>query len=166
MTEKKPWKLFGKLNVIDLLILLIVIAAVAVLGSRLVKSKTTVVRTAATQKTIVTFYGFDDVSTFVMDAMQVGDPVELYPNDTRVGTLLSFSREPAYELVTDPATGETARQEILDHCFLTFTCECNGAMTREGLTIEDTTFVVGGNYYLNVGPTRAGYRLMSMEPAE
>ena len=165
MNEKKSWKLFGKLNIIDLLIILIVIAALILLGSRLLRSGKAQTIGTSNQKTIVTFYGFDDVSDFVIDAMQEGDGVVLYPNNTAIGKLLSFESEPAYESVTDPETGVTSKQPLDGLCFLTITVECNGAFTRSGMTIEDTTFVVGGNYYLTVGPTRAEYRLMTMEPA-
>ena len=157
MNEKKSWKLFGKLNIIDLLILLVVIVALIMVAVRFLqnRNKTEAVNT---QKVVVTFYGFEDVSNFVVDALQVGDVVSLFSESGAIGTLTGFTSEPAYQLVVDPATGNNVREDLLDQCFLTITVE-------KGLTIGKNTYVVGGNYYLNVGPTRTGYRLMHMEAA-
>ena len=165
-SEKKPWKLFGVLNVIDLLIIAILIAAAALLGARFLGQRGTSTSAASgNNMTVVTFYGFDDVSDFLPDAIEMGDDVTLYPNDIWIGKIVDMSYEPAYQLVTDPATGETVQEPLLGKLFLTITCECPSALTRSGMTVGDTTFVVGGNYYLNVGPTRAGYRLEKMESA-
>ena len=164
MNEKKSWKLFGKLNIIDLLILLVVIVALIMVAVRFLQNRNKS-EAVNTQKVVVTFYGFEDVSNFVVDALQVGDVVSLFSESGAIGTLTGFTSEPAYQLVVDPATGNNVREDLLDQCFLTITVECEGDFSRKGLTIGKNTYVVGGNYYLNVGPTRTGYRLMHMEAA-
>lgn len=163
MNEKKSWKLFGKLNIIDLLLIVIVIAALILGAIRFLGNRNGSDAGAATQNLKVTFYGFDDVSDFLMDSIQLGDPVTLYPNTDSVGTLSAISSEPAYTLAADPATGENVKEEQPGKCFLTVTVDCSGVYSRTGLTVGKQSFVVGGNYYLNVGPTRAQYRLMRVE---
>ena len=163
MKETKSWKLFGKLNIIDLLIILIVIAALVFGAVRFLGNRNGSDAGAAPQNLKVTFYGFDDVSDFLAASIQEGDPVTLYPNSDDIGTLSGFSSEPAYTLVADPATGENVKEEQPGKCFLTVTVDCSGVYSRTGLTVGKSSFVVGGNYYLNVGPTRAQYRLMSVE---
>lgn len=160
MNEKKSWKLFGKLNIIDLLIIVIVVAALVILGGRLLKNRSV---GSTGQHVRVSFYGFEDVHDYVPASFTLGDPVTQYQTELNLGTLTAFDSEPAYELAVDPQTGETLRLPLLGESFVTFTSECYGRLDRTGLTIGDTTFVVGGNYFVNVGPTRAGYQITAFE---
>ena len=159
--EKKPWKLFGKLNVIDLLIIVIVIAALILLGTRVLGNRGG--PGANAQHVRITFYGFEEVQEYVPQAFTKGDPVSQYQSELNLGTLEDFSWEPAFDLVYDAELGETVQMPRLGEVFVTFTSDCYGKYGPTGLTIGDTTFVVGGNYYVNVGPTRAGYQIKSFE---
>lgn len=158
--QKKSWKLFGKLNIIDLLIIAAILVAVVVLGLRTLNNRAV---TNAGQHVRVTYYGFDKINDYVPQSFQKGDPLIQYQTNIGMGELVDWSYEPAYELALDPDTGEVAELPLLGQVFVHFTAECYGRLDRTGLTIENTTFVVGGNYYINVGPTRAGYQITSFE---
>ena len=156
----KNGKLFGKINVIDLLIILIIIAALALLAARKLGGGDSAAGNE--QRVRITFFG-DYVGDFVPESLTIGDPVTEYSFDTDLGALTGFDWEPAYEMVYDGQSGEFLKQYTPNRIWLTGTCETTGAMGAMGLTKDDTRFVVGGNYYFNIGPTRAGYQITSFE---
>ena len=159
----KNGKLFGKINVIDLLIILIVIAAIALLALRglgVIGSGGSDMGEA--HRVRITFFG-DYVSDYVPESLTIGDPVSEHSFNTDLGELVSFESEPGYELVYDESKGEFLKKFTLNHVWLTFTCETTGYMGDMGFTKDDTRFVVGGNYYINVGPSRAAYQIKAFE---
>lgn len=158
--KKKSWKLFGKLNVIDILIILVLIAAAILLATRTLSSQGVTVNA---QHVKVHCYGFSSIRNYVPESFTVGDPVTQYDTNLDLGTLTEFSYEPSYYWVYDYNKGELVKVESEFEAFVTFSTECYGKLDQSGLTIGSTTFVVGGNYYFNVGPTRAGYQITGFE---
>ncbi len=152
--EKRSWKLFGKLNIIDILIILVLLAAIAVVGLRMLPG-----RSSGMQHVQVSFYGFSGVRDYVPEHFAVGDKVTLYSTDEDLGVLTDFSYAPAYYYVYDESRGGQVEVPVQGESFVWFTTECYGKLDGNGLTIGDVTFVVGGNYYVNVGTTRAGYQI-------
>lgn len=157
----KNGKLFGKINIIDLLIVLIVIAAAAFVALRVLGGGESG-ESAGENRVRITFYT-DWAYDFVADSISIGDPVSEHSFLTDLGTVTSFESEPAYELVYDEVRGEFIKQEKPGYSFLTVTCETTGFMGPTGFTKGTTRFVVGGGYYFNVGPTRAGFQIKSFE---
>ena len=47
---------------------------------------------------------------------------------------------------------------------MTAVIEATGVFNEWGLTVNDTTFVVGGGYFFNIGQTRVGVTIQSFEP--
>ena len=157
--EKHSRKLFGKLNVIDILIIIVLIAAVALLGLRFGLGK----GRGGKQHVRVSYYGFSGVHDYVPEHFTSGDKLMLYSTEEDLGELTDFRYAPAYSLVYDQQRGETVKVPVEGESFVWFTAECYGKLGPDGLTIDDVTFVVGGNYYINVGPTRAGYQITNFE---
>lgn len=158
--KKKSWKLFGKLNIIDLLIIVVLIAAAIILATRTLSNQGVTVNA---QHVRVHYYGFSGIRNYVPENFTVGDPVTQYDTNLDLGTLTDFSYEPSYYWVYDYNKGELVKVDSEFEAFVTFTSECYGKLDQTGLTIGSTTFVVGGNYYFNVGPTRAGYQITGFE---
>lgn len=161
----KNGKLFGKINIIDLLIILIIIAALvfAVLkATGSIGVETIFNGNQITQKVRITFYG-SYVNDFLPDCLTIGDPVKQYETLLDLGTLTSFSSEPAYDNAFNDQTGEVVKVPKVNYCFLTFTCEAEGELSSTGFKVEDTVFVVGGNYYINIGPSRTACQIKSFE---
>lgn len=158
--KKKSWKLFGKLNIIDILIILALIAAAIFLATRTLSSQGVTVNA---QHVRVNCYGFSGIRNYVPENFTVGDPVTQYDTNLDLGTLTDFSYSPAYYWVYDYTRGELVKVENEFEAFVTFSSECYGKLDQTGLTIGSTTFVVGGNYFFNVGPTRAGYQITGFE---
>ena len=155
----KNGKLFGKINIIDLLIIIIIILALVFAGTKILgrdgSSKLTnaVGKTSTVRMTVFC----DDVKEFVPDALHIGDPVEQYQSSIALG-------EPAYNYQYDPQTGESVKVPEVNQIFMTAVIEATGVFNEWGLTVNDTTFVVGGGYFFNIGQTRVGVTIQSFEP--
>lgn len=88
-------RLFGIINIIDLLVLLAVLA-LAVFGvSRMGKG---IVTTSATKEGIVT-YEISDIRQVTVDQIQLGDPVYHYDKGTYIGEIVDVNIEPFKERV-------------------------------------------------------------------
>ena len=158
----KNGKLFGRVNVIDLLIVLILIAAVAALILRPRDTEDEAPAAAATQQVRVTFYA-DLAQDFVPDSLSPGDPIVDFVDEKSLGGLESFEFEPAYALAYDETRGEAVPVNVLGRVFVTFTSLAQGEMTPEGLMVDGVHYVIGGSYLMNVGPTRMACTIKSFE---
>lgn len=152
----KNGKLFGKVNVIDLLIVLVVLAAVLFVGKRFFGGNDNDYGTP--QKVRMTFYA-DEAPSLLAGKADAGEPVTDYDNSTSLGTLTSYESEDAYTCAYDATTGETVKVPVPNLCFLTFTCETEGYVAEDGLRINGFQYCIGGSHTICAGQTRVNCRL-------
>lgn len=88
-------RLFGIINIIDLLVLLAVVALVVIGVSRMGKG---IVTTSTTKEGIVT-YEISDIRQVTVDNIIVGDPVYHYDKGTYIGEIVDVRIEPLKEKV-------------------------------------------------------------------
>lgn len=88
-------RLFGIINIIDLLVLLAVVALVVIGVSRMGKG---IVTTSMTKEGIVT-YEISDIRQVTVDNIIVGDPVYHYDKGTYIGEIVDVRIEPLKEKV-------------------------------------------------------------------
>ena len=163
----KNGKLFGKLNVIDILIILIVLVALAFAAWKMLGNDDSEALAGSldAQSTLITFLAEDTVSP-LPDCLAIGDLASEYDSDIDLGKLVSFSTEEAYTYEWDSVSGEVVKVPVVNRVFMTFTVQAEGNLSDAGFTTGGKTFVVGGNYYINIGPARVECRAISMESAE
>lgn len=159
----KNGKLFGKLNIIDLLLILIVLAALVFVGLRYLRPDSAV-RSASPDKVRMTFFA-DDAPLLLWDQgeRQMGGPVSDYDTSTYLGVLTSFEPEEAYIYALDPQSGETLRILSTTECLLTFACEGEGYLSDDGLRINGVQYSIGASYVIRAGQTRIACRLADVE---
>lgn len=88
-------RLFGIINIIDLLVLLAVVALVVIGVSRMGKG---IVTTSTTKEGIVT-YEISDIRQVTVDNIIVGDPIYHYDKGTYIGEIVDVRIEPLKEKV-------------------------------------------------------------------
>ena len=159
----KNGKLFGKLNIIDLLIILIVIAAIVFIGIRFLGGSEDELHPA--QKVILTFYA-PEAPALLEGKAGPGDPVIDFDNSLDLGTLTSFEAEPATTFAVNPATGEPVEIPVPDQCRLTFSCETWGWLSDDALRINSFMYCIGGSYTIRAGQTRVACRLADIQFAD
>ena len=95
----KNGKLFGKINIIDLLIILIVIAAVVFFATKMFSPAQESTK-ADTTKVAITFYA-DEAPMNVTDMLVEGAPSFEETTNVGFGNVTSFSSEEAYGWMSD-----------------------------------------------------------------
>jgi len=165
----KNGKLFGKLNIIDLLIILIVIAAVIFVGVRFLgEDDTSSLGGIGTQKVRVTFS--EPAAPILLadyaDGSQLGKPVYNHDKSAALGVLTSFEAEENYTYEWDPHTGELIKVPSTLYCQLQFSCETEGSITDEGLFVNGIHYSIGSSWTIRAGQMRIYCRVAGFEPVD
>ena len=155
----KNGKLFGKINIIDLLIVVILIAAAALF---LTRSRDTGIIVPEGQQVRITFFS-DESYPFIPDFFYEGAPVSDFDSKLPMGTLRTWEITDALDTYYDPNLGAAIEVPNPEFAGVRFSTVVTGNLTDVGLQIDEYTFVIGGHLYLNVGPTRTRYRIESFE---
>ena len=96
----KNGKLFGKINIIDLLIVLVVIAALVLVATRMFTPGEKGERVESTKVTLT--YVAVDALIGAGEAINVGDPVYEDTTNIELGTVTSVQYEEAYQYQAGP----------------------------------------------------------------
>lgn len=163
MIIDKKGKLFGKVNIIDLIVIIVLIAAVVLVGYRFLFNKSQTTQSGDAVKTVrMTLYG-KEVPDFVPDKIHEGDPVSLFEKNVKMGKVVSVSKGEAFtnDIADD---GSVVKVPVYGMCTVTAVIETEArVIDNEKVIIEDTDFVVGANNYINLGMTRALYSVQNIE---
>jgi len=155
----KNGKLFGKINIIDLLIVLIVLAAGAFVWLRFFGGND---NDFGEPHTVVMTFFADDAPSLLAGAATPGDPVNDFDNTSSLGTLVSYETEDAYTYGVGP-DGEPVKLPVPNMCYLTFSCQVAGYVAADGLRVNGFEYPIGGTSTVCVGPMRVSCRLADVE---
>lgn len=156
----KNGKLFGKINIIDLLIVLAILAAALFFATRSLRAAPGA--PAGSQKVRITFFS-DEAYPFLPDFFEEGAPITDYDSKLSMGTLSWWEVTDALDTYYDPNLGRAVEVPNPEYAGIRLTTEVYGTLAGVGLQMDEYTFVIGGHLYLNVGPTRTRYRIESFE---
>lgn len=133
-------KLFGKINIVDLVVVLVVVIAVA--GVVLTKMKldnskimsndsNMLIQSSAEMDTLEIKLKVKEVRDITRDAIIVGDDVYLMTNDRLLGSVVRVDSEPAVrEVIGD--NGAVYRAEVPQRYDVTIVVETQGKKKEEG----------------------------------
>jgi len=153
-------KLFGKINIIDLLIVLVLIAAIVFVGLRFFGGNDNDMGTP--QHIRATFFA-DDAPALLVGKGVMDTPVIDYDNANYLGSLTGYETEDAYAYDYDSETGEVVQVPVVNRCFLTITFEGDGYVTESAMYINGFEYSVGGTSVVRAGQVRVQARLASIE---
>lgn len=149
----KNGRLFGKINIIDLLIIIVLIAALIFVGTKLLGSDKGS-DAAVGSEVMISFYGNEAELGFDKDGLfYEGAPAYEDITNTQLGELTEWSIEPAYEYQIN-ADGEQVKVDIPNGHFVTVTLKANGTVGTDGLHIGASLYCVGAHYTIHVGTTK------------
>ena len=140
----KKGRLFGKVNLFDLLVILLVLVGVVGMSLRLVKERQEV----AEGKTAICKVEIVDAGEYLKDAFEIGDA--LYEKETLLGTITSVQVKPAQELklLTD---GTAKLVDRTDHYDITLTFTTDRLMIAEGYRIDSAEWLAGTSHSISNG---------------
>lgn len=152
-------RLFGKINIIDLLVILVVIIAIAGIGYKFTRSKTPApfVKT----DTIEVEFFVEESPDFVVDMLKVGDPVKEAVQNTSVGKVTDIKRDKSIRWV-ETDKGEVIKATKEGHSSVIITIRANGFYGNNGVTINNVEYFVGRTLIMYVGNTALSGRISAL----
>jgi hypothetical protein len=161
-------KLFGKVSIIDIIVVLVVIAAVAGVGYKM-KQSNTIPLTAKTDKVRLTFYS-EESTEYAVKAVKVGDIVKDFEQGATFGKV-------AEELVIGDALSFTDFTEYVDgkwivgskpgYCSFTMTVDGEGIINSDGgVNFGGANYYVGRTVIIRAGNNVFTGRIYSIEKKE
>ena len=154
-------RLFGKVNIVDLLIVIIILAAGAFLGMKLLGPDSAV---ANTQKVRVTLY-CEETPNYVAEQLEAGAEVWDSENNVTLGYLTDWRTGDSKSAVTD-VTGKVVEITREDYCSATLVCEGEGVMGTHGVTIGGTLYGAGRSMSVYFNDCKLFLRVQSIEVIE
>ncbi len=147
----KNGKLFGKINIIDLLIILIVAAALIFVALKVLAPEGNSDAPEAS-KVQISFYA-TEIEPGLEPSFVEGAPLYEDLTNVSLGELKSWSVEPAYEYQAGP-NGEAVKVDIPNNYFVNITAEASGSVTSDGLHVGSSLYCVGAHYTIHVGTAK------------
>ena len=155
----KNGKLFGKINLIDFLILLVLIAAVVYAGLRL--SGTVGSKPVSETQLRVSFFS-NEVPNYVLDYIVPGTSVLDTATSANLGSVESFTRADSigYQQSYD---GLEIRPPMANTSSVTVTFTVTAVYGEHGFTIEGTTYAVGHTMTVFAGEAKLYGKISAIE---
>lgn len=160
----KNGKLFGKINIIDLLIILVIIAAAIFLVAKMGGTESGDVGGTETGKVTLTFFG-DDAPSEVDDKIEIGSPAFEDTTNINFGTVTGCTVEDAYKW-SATADGTIVKVPVANTSFVTITVEADAVITDSGVVLGDKTYSIGAQYAMHFGQTKVWARLTDISIAK
>ena len=154
----KNGKVFGKINIIDLIVILVIIAAVAMFGvSRLSNRGENVAAVPEGQSTYITFYA-EEVSDFVVDKLEEGAKVYDVEMKSELGEVVSFDVAPAVSYASN-SDGDLVLTSREKYKSVKITAKVNGIPTDYGVSVNDNQYGVGHSLTIRAGAAKIYLRV-------
>ncbi len=149
MIIDKKGKLFGKISIIDIIIVLVVVLAVAFVGYKFVKSGTTSTVFNKAQDVQMTFY-VEEANDFTAKSINVGDNVVDFVQSTTIGKVTKVETAPSVAF-SPTSDGKLVKASKEGYVSLKVTVEGKGTLGGNGLTISGNDYLIGQNYNVKLG---------------
>ncbi|MCC8048285.1 MAG: DUF4330 domain-containing protein [Oscillospiraceae bacterium] len=155
----KNGKVFGKINLIDLLIIIVIIVAAAFLGWRLLANNSS--STGSVQDITIGFYSTDSPNS-VIEQFEVGAQLLDDTENNVLGTALSWETGEAYEYTTDTLGETIALHDPTCSSFMLYG-QLTATVNDNGIVINGVRYAIGHTMVLYVGDCKVWVRIESIE---
>ncbi len=159
----KNGKLFGKINIIDLLIILVIVAAAAFLASKFLGGSDGAANSSKT-KVAIEFYA-NSAPAGIGDSLEAGAAAYEDSTENGFGKVTEFSSEPAYTYEAGK-DGETVKVPTIGYDFLYVTVEVEGELLEDGIKLDGKLYSVGAAYTMHFGKVMQYSKITSITPVE
>lgn len=157
----KNGKIGGKVNLIDLLIVIVILAAIAFVGYRFIlKDKTGIIN----NETVILEFTSEEVNDFTIERLEAGAPVLDYDENNYLGTVTGFELgEPASYEVNE--YGETVRLSLPGCNSVVLTAEAAGTLDGNGVVIGGARYGIGHTMIIFAGDCKLFGKISGINPA-
>ena len=164
MIIDKKGKLFGKINIIDLLLIVVLVAAVGIFGYKfLFKGGNDAASGAGVNgKAKISFYT-EEVSDFVLDGtINIGDPVIDVNTSTVMGTIVDVQIGESHSYAAN-SEGKFVLSEKPEHSSVTVVIESDGSQMVNGIKIGSNKYYIGHSMTITAGRAKMYLRISDIE---
>ncbi len=154
-------RLFGKVNIVDLLIVIIILAAAAFIGMKFFGPDSTA---ANTQNVRITMF-CEESPTFVVDQLEAGCEAWDSSNQVTLGTLVDWTTGDSMSAITD-ANGEVVEIAREGYRSVRLVCEGTGTVSSHGVTIGGVLYGVGQSASVYFGDCKLFLDIAGIEVIE
>ena len=154
----KDGKLFGKVNIIDCLIVLILLALVAFVGFKFAHRND---ETANLTKVRITFFG-EETPDYVAKVLENGTPILDSKDDVTMGTIESFEVGEPLGYDTD-VNGEVQQVIRQGYNSVSITAVGEGILGDHGVTIGGVLYGVGHTLTIYAGKAKLYLKVSGIE---
>ena len=157
----KNGKIGGKINLIDLLIIIVLVAVVGFIGYRfLIKDDAGIVNT----ETVTLQFTCAETKNFVADRLETGVNVLDTEENNSMGTVTDIEIGEAYEYVVTEG-GETVQKNAEDCSSVVVTTETSGTLDGNGVLIGGARYAVGHSMVIYVGDCKLYVQISAVDVA-
>ncbi|MBO4343999.1 MAG: DUF4330 domain-containing protein [Clostridia bacterium] len=152
----KDGKIFGKINVIDFLVILLVIAVIAA-GIKFV-----FFNNGGESDTLIMKFRIEEVDNFVAEKVKIGDSLYDDTGDNDLGTVIDVETDDSisYSVSEDGLYNMTSREGYKS---MIITGEVKGRKTKLGAEIKGTKYGVGHSMVLRAGDAKLYLRVYDIQ---
>lgn len=153
-------KLFGLINLIDLLLIVVVVAGIAFAAVKFSDSSA-----ITTGQTVSMSFYTEEVSDFVAEKIKVGDALMDADRNVALGTVTDVKIEPGISWSTN-SDGEPVKASREGFVSITITGEMIGEAFENGVIIGATKYGVGHSMTLRAGDAKIYLRVSDLQIKE
>ena len=156
MVIDKNGKLFGKISIIDIIVILLILAAGSFLGIRYLSTANSPIGAgAALDELEIKFYS-EEVNDFVVDAINIGDSAKEFAQYASFGKVTNVEVSPSIIWVQDFDGNIYGAPKEDRYYSVTVTMRAKGKIDDTGFSLDGTTYFVGKTVILYLG--QAGFQ--------
>ncbi len=153
-------RLFGRINMLDLAVVLLIVAVLAGVGYKFAKSRVPTVFQPSKKMEVV--FTADELLDFAVERLAVGDPVSDRVTGASFGKLKSFEIQPSISYATD-STGRFVRSSKETYRSLRMVVETEGTIDQGMVRIGNYDYYVAKSFEVRVGNTALWLRIADMK---
>lgn len=139
----KKYKLFGKIPIFDIIIVLVIVVALLVVGKVFMSSKTGQSVSSTKVNTIRYTVEFQNISAMVDGVADVGEKVRDVETSTEMGKVVSAQSKPYSVTMPDMVTGEAVTTVQSDRQNIEVVIEASATVSDSGISVNGIRFGVG-----------------------
>lgn len=153
-------RLFKKINLIDLLIILIILAAGIFVFTKFRRAN--IVTPLAKQEPVAITFIIESVPEYAANNVEVDDPVTDRVTSSYLGKVTKVEKKPDISYAADE-NGKYIRSSKEGYCSLEFTVEGSGVFNGKVVNIGNTNYYVYRDTTVYVGDTMLFTRIKNIE---
>ena len=155
-------RIFGKINIIDLFVVVMICATFGLVGFRFLSPQ---VVTSVSRDDVIIKFHTESVNNFVAEALNIGDVLTDESRNTPLGIITGLNFGEGYMYVAD-SEGRLVASARENYSEVEITAELQAQFFENGIIVDGNIYGVGHLFVVRAGKTKIYGTLSSIERKE